>query len=227
MKRKKNRIIKNISLGITLSIFLLISCNNYKKEAGANKQVVAEVLDNQKDSKVVESKKEEIKTRTYKMKDGTALVYNLDAKGIVGFDDWNDYAIVNSEIVNFKKVNFKTTEARMRHLNYRIANLSNTIPPYLKTEEVLEDVADIQKEYKELIEDTNASEKEVAENLEEVYEKFDDLKEELNETMERYIKIHDDAIEEFIEEYKEGKIMAAIEEYNEEIKELDKMIEKK
>jgi len=90
----------------------------------------------------------------------------------------------------------------------------------------MEGVADIQKEYKELIEDPTASEKEVQENLEEISEKFDDLKEELDETIQQYIKIQNDAIEEFIEEYKEGEILDAIEEYNEEIKEMDKIIEK-
>jgi hypothetical protein len=44
--------------------------------------------------------------------------------------------------------------------------------------------------------------------------------------MDKYLDIHGDAIEEFMEEFSKGEYEDAIEEYNEEIKELDKMLEK-
>lgn len=66
---------------------------------------------------------------------------------------------MNYETVNLNKVDKNQRASRIKKLNYRIANLANTIPSYFKTEEVMEEVADIQKEYKELIEDPTASEK--------------------------------------------------------------------
>ena len=138
-------------------------------------------------------------------------MYDLDINGVVGFDDWEDFTTVNNELVNIRKSNEPNTKERIESLNYRVANLRNTIPDWLQTEEVLEDVADVQKEYLELISEKYVSENEMKENLEEVYEKFDDLKEELYETIETYIKAHEDVIEEF----------------NEEIRNLDKNVEDK
>ena len=171
-------------------------------------------------------KKDALKTRTYKMKDGSKIAYQYDPEGIVGFDDWKDYTVINTEIIDISRRSVNEAKLRISSLNYRIANLSNTIPAYLKTEEVMEDVADIQKEYLELIEDTDASEEEIEENYEELAEQFADLNEELEETMDKYMDIHGDAIEEFMEEFSKGEYEDAIEEYNEEIKELDKMLEK-
>ncbi|AQS94763.1 hypothetical protein BXQ17_12040 [Polaribacter sp. BM10] len=231
MKNIKMNSIKLFVTALTVSSFMLVSCDNTKKKTEEAKEEVAEMVDSAEEGLeegVNEMDEEmEVKTRTYKMKDGTAIVYNLDEKGIVGFDDWSDYTVVNSELAEIRKTNYVTTAQRVRNMNYRIANLGNTIPAWLKTEEVMEDVADVQKEYLELIEDADASESEMKENLEELSEKFDDLREELDETVEEYTKINESAIEEFNEEFKKGKIDAAIEEYNEEIKKLDKMIEKK
>lgn len=233
MKNIKMNSIKLFATALTISSFMLVSCDNGKKNTTENKEEIAEVVEVEKDNldidtEKIEMKENEVKTRTYKMRErATPIVYNLDANGIAGFDDWADYTVVNYELAEIKKTNYITTAQRVRNMNYRIANLGNTIPAWLKTEEVMEDVADIQEEYLELIEDPNASEKEMKENLEELSEKFDDLKEELDETVAEYVKIHEEAIEEFNEEIKKGKIDAAIEEYNEEIKKLDKIVKKR
>lgn len=238
MKSIKINSIKLVALALTASSFMFFSCDNAKKNTTENKEM-SEVIKTEKDNLEVEKeiaegdidrmnmKEGEVLTRSYKMKEKTPIVYNLDANGIAGFDDWKDFTVVNYELSEMRKANYVNTDQRLRNMNYRIANLGNTIPSWLKTEEVMEDVADIQKEYLELIEDTNASENEVKENLEELSEKFDDLKEELDETVAEYVKINESAIEEFNEEFKKGKIEAAIEEYNEEIKKLDKIVEKK
>lgn len=237
MKNIKINSIKLFAFAITISSFMFVSCDTPKKNTNENNEI-SEVIEIEKDNLEVENenvetnvdememKEGEVKTRTYKMKEQTPIVYNLDANGIAGFDDWADFTIINYELAEIRKANYITTAQRVKNMNYRIANLGNTIPSWLKTEEVMEDVADIQKEYLELIKESNASEKEMKENLEELSEKFDDLKEELDETVAEYVKIHESAIEEFNEEYKKGKIEAAIEEYNEEIKKLDKIVDK-
>ncbi|AUC85989.1 hypothetical protein CW731_12165 [Polaribacter sp. ALD11] len=225
MKNIKMNSIKLFATALTVSSFMLVSCDNAKKKATEIKEEATEIKKDIENE--VGEMDDEVKTRTYKMKDGTAIVYNLDAKGVVGFDDWADFTVVNSELAQMRKSNFVTTAQRVKNMNFRIASLGSTIPAWLKTEEVMEDVADVQKEYLELIEDPNASDNERKENLEELSEKFDDLREELDETVKEYTKIHEEAIEEYNEEIKKGKIDAAIEEYNEEIKKLDKILEKK
>ena len=232
----KNKNIRIVAIALITSSFMFVSCDKNSKKAVDNVGETTEIVevevetstdgDNELDVEEREIEKE-IRTRTYKMKDGTNIVYNFDTKGIVGFDDWSDYTVVNAELEGFRRAKYVTTPDRVKNLNYRIANLGNTIPTWLKTEEVMEDVADIQKEYLELIKEGDASEKEMRENLEELSEKFDDLKEELDETVAEYTKIHEDAIEEYNEEIKKGKIEAAIEEYNEEIKKMDKIVKKK
>lgn len=238
MKNIKINSIKLFALAVTISSFMFVSCDTPKKNTNENNEI-SEAVEIEKDNLEVEKenvetdvdememKEGEVKTRTYKMKEQTPIVYNLDANGIAGFDDWADFTVINYELAEIRKANYVTTAQRVKNMNYRIANLGNTIPSWLKTEEVMEDVADIQKEYLELIKENNAPEKEMKENLEELSEKFDDLKEELDETVAEYVKIHESAIEEFNEEYKKGKIEDAIEEYNEEIKKLDKIVEKK
>ena len=214
------------------------SCKNDKKEVAENENEI-EVVDNDNDNdydnndetatstNYADIPENEVRTRTYILKEGQPLVYNLDVNGIAGFDDWADYTVVNYELADFKRANYVTTRERLRQMNFRVANLQNSIPEWLRTEEVMEDIADIQKEYLELIKDSDASEKELRENLEELSEQFDDLKEELDETVAEYVKIHEDAIEEFNEEISKGKIEAAIEEYNEEIKKMNKIVDYK
>jgi uncharacterized coiled-coil DUF342 family protein len=247
MKSTDIKTIKFFAIAFTVGNLMLFSCDSAKKETvsvDSEKIEVVEVVKyngatneaenedsesrvkNTEDRESVE-KRDRVTTLTYKMKDGSSLAYDIDMDGIAGFDDWADYTVINAELAEVRRANYVTTRQRMSNMNYRIASLGNTIPAWLKTEEVMEDVADIQKEYLELIEDTDASDDEMKENLEELSEQFDDLKEELSETVKKYTEIHKDAIEEFNEEMKKGKVQAAIEEYNEEIKKLDKMIEKK
>jgi DNA repair ATPase RecN len=248
MKNKKMKGFKISTILFATASLVFVSCNNgIQTKNTAEKYTAEEVTNNMaiqpntaemtiaetetnknkySKKRTTPVKKDSLKTRTYKMKDGTKIAYQYDSKGLVGFDDWKDFTVINTEIIDLSRRNIDEEKQRMNSLNYRIANLSNTIPAYLKTEEVMEDVADIQKEYLELIEDADASDKEIEENYEELSEKFADLNEELQETMDKYIDIHGDAIEEFMEEFSKGEYEDAIEEYNEEIKELDKMLEK-
>ncbi len=230
MKMTKMKSIQLFST-LMLSLFLIVSCNNVKKTDSDVENEMEEIVEVEKDNIDVDGemtpKNNEVKTVTYKMKAQEPIVYNLDTNGIAGFKDWKDFTVVNFELAEIERANYITTAQRIRNMNFRVANLSNTIPAWLKTEEVMEDVADVQSEYLELIKESNASENEIKENLEELSEKFDDLKEELNETVADYVKIHKEAIEEFNEELDDGSIEDAIEEYNEEIKKMNKIVEKK
>jgi len=159
-----------------------------------------------------------IMTRQYAMNDGTQINYDLDENGVTGFEAWKPFNTLSYEMKEVGKLDFVTSNERITNWSGTIMNLDKTIPSWLKTKEVMEDVADIQKEYKELVAEKNASEKERKENLEELSEQFDDLREELTETINEYIKVNKEAIEEYNEEAKKGKMEAAQEEYKEEIK---------
>lgn len=250
-KKIKNNLINLFVIAVFAITLVMVSCKTDAKKSSntievkevENKKDSTQLSENvsaeNEDDKNFESLKNtttltntsnldsnELKTRTYRMKDGTAIIYDLDINGIQGFKDWEDFNLVNLELATIKNANYVTTQERLQSMNFRVANLRNTIPDYLKTDEVIEDVADIQKEYLELISDVDASEKEIKENLEELNEQFDDLKEELDETLQLYLEAKKDAIEEFNEEVKKGKIEEAIEEYNEEMKKYNKKLVK-
>lgn len=109
----------------------------------------------------MEAKREmEVTTREYAMKDGSEISYSYTEDGITSLKDWDAYNILSYEMGEIEAVDFKATNLRISNMYSTIMNLGSTIPAWLKTEEVMEDVADIQKEYKELVKEKNASESE-------------------------------------------------------------------
>ncbi|MDX6745761.1 hypothetical protein SHK09_03055 [Polaribacter sp. PL03] len=118
-----------------------------------------------------------------KLPDGQFATYNLDSKGSLSFNDWDGFNSANKALVDLE---IETTPERIDNLNNTVSNLAATIPAWLKNEEVMEDIADVEEEYKKLLEEKNEPAKNVKQNLEELNEKFDDLREELNETIEKY-----------------------------------------
>lgn len=201
--------------------FILMSCNEGKtKEVKINDSEVTAMSSSFNSNKTIDNT---VTTREYAMNDGSEISYSLGNDGVESLEDWEAYNTLNNEISEVEAAELQTTNERIASWDGVIANLHNTIPDWLKTEEVMEDVADVQKEYKELVNEKNATAKEREENLEELSEQFDDLQEELTETVNEYLKNHADAIEEYNEEMRKGKEKAAVEEYNEEIKKNDKI----
>ncbi|TMM32426.1 hypothetical protein FDT66_02890 [Polaribacter aestuariivivens] len=152
--------LKKITLSLAISGLLFTSCDkNSEKEA---------------------------KTVEVKLENGQTVTYNINTNGLLSFDDWNEFNTANKELKDIENLNLETTTARISALGNSIASLENTIPSWLKTEEVLEDIDDVQKDYQKLLKEKNEPVKNVKQNLEELIEKFDDLREELNETIEDY-----------------------------------------
>jgi len=209
----------------------LMSCGNDKKNASytedrdnTDTEIKTETpsIDNEE-----HTDENVIMTREYAMNDGREITYDFNSKGLQSLNNWSDFNTLSYEMAEIEAVDFSSTNDRILNWDGVISNLGNTIPEWLKTEEVMEDIDDIQKEYKELIAEKNASQKEQKENLEELSEQFADLREELNETIDRYMNVNEEAIEEFNEEMKKGKVEAAKEEYQEEIKKLDDIADQK
>ena len=159
-----------------------------------------------------------VMTRQYAMNDGTTINYDLDENGVTGFEAWEPFNTLSYEMKEVGKLDFVTTNERITNWNSTIMNLDKTIPSWLKTEEVMEDVADIQKEYMELVAEKNAPEKERKENLEELSEQFDDLREELTETVNEYVRINKKAVEAYQNKAEKGKMEKAEENYKQVIK---------
>tara|TARA_R110002051_G_scaffold164352_1_gene235419 strand:- start:180 stop:644 length:465 start_codon:yes stop_codon:yes gene_type:complete len=152
------KLFNKITAIIAITSFLLVSCNQKEKEYNLT------------------------------LNDGTEVFYISNDESAISINGWSEFNTINKDLLNLKDKDYNITINSLEGLNGSITNLANTIPSSLKTEEVLEDIRDLQEEYTKLINEKNAPLKNVKQNIEELVEKFDDLREELNETVEDYIK---------------------------------------
>ncbi|AOW18215.1 hypothetical protein LPB03_12485 [Polaribacter vadi] len=167
---------------LAISGFLFISCDKTKKEKVEDK--MEEIEESMEDAG--DDISDEFKKIQLKLEDGTYVNYSSNNSGDLSFDDWEGFNTANEELRAIEELDSKTYTTRIGDLSATIANLGNSIPAWLKTEEVMEDIEDIQKEYKKLSDERNESEDKIEQNIEDLMEKFDDLREELNETIEKY-----------------------------------------
>jgi hypothetical protein len=152
------KLIRKITAILTITSLLLVSCNTKEKEYNLT------------------------------LNDGTEVFYISNDESAISINGWSEFNDINKSLLNLKDKGYNITIEGLENLNGAITNLANTVPSSLKTEEVLEDIRDVQEEYTKLINEKNAPLKNVKQNIEELVEKFDDLREELNETVEDYIK---------------------------------------
>lgn len=224
--------IKLVTTTLVVSGLAFMSCKNDYKTKDTEVDTVEEQvedleneMDNASDSKsesdyIMQS--DQVMSKEYAMNDGRNINYQTTEAGIVGFDGWQQFNILTYELEEMKKANIYTKE-RVGNLRGVIATLDNSIPDWLKTDEVMEDVADIQKVYNELMTETNVSEKEYKENIEEVSEKYADLQEELTETVEEYMKVNERAIKKYNKQIEKGNFEKANRKYKREIEKLNKI----
>ena len=118
------------------------------------------------------------------------------------------------------------TKVLVSKMGTNIMMLDDTMPSWVNTEEVREDVADVQKEYKELIA-YRTDREEYMEDLEELTEQYEDLREELKEVTMEYIETLESANEERKDQLEKGNYEKAQEKYNKEIKELEHISKEK
>lgn len=176
--------IKKLTIAFAISGFLFTSCTKTKKEKMEDK--MEEVEDKMED--VGDDISNEFQEMKLKLENGTEVNYNMTDDGDLSFDDWDGFNILNKELRDIKALDYETTTARVENLNGTVMNLRNTIPAWLKNDEVMEDIENVEKEYNNVMTDTDKTEDNVKQNLEDLSEKFDDLREELNEIIEKLKK---------------------------------------
>ena len=165
--------IKKLTSIFAIASLIFISCDN-KKEKKVDDEVVIETSTNN------------AKTYTVSLDDGTKVTYYKDNYGVLTFNDWDGFNVANKEMTAIENMSYNTTKQRLEDLRGTVLGLENSIPAWLRTEEVMEDIADVKEEYNKLYNERNEPVKNVRQNWEELSEKFDDLREELNETLEKF-----------------------------------------
>jgi len=186
--------------------------------------------------------KDKLGTKTEKSRTNKTMVYNKvtskDGKVVersmnnevhaMQISGWSGFNTLSIEMKKLENADFNTIKAALPNFDKTIASLDPTRPDWMKTREIGKDIADVQKEYKALMSKDNTNDRKYKRDLEELNEAYDDLVEEINETFDKYVKINRKANEEYSEEIEDdGDLDDAREEYNEEIKKLNKVADDK
>ncbi|KEZ92939.1 hypothetical protein [Nonlabens ulvanivorans] len=151
---------------------------------------------------------------------------DLKNEGIVGVGSWSSFNTLSNHMYLLEGANLKQTKMLVSKMGTNIMMLDDTIPSWVDTEAIREDVADVQKEFKELIA-TKTDNDEYMEDLEELTEQYEDLREELKEVTMEYIETLDEANEERKDQLEKGNYEKAQEKYQKEIQELNNISENK
>ncbi|MBF4983589.1 hypothetical protein FNJ87_04345 [Nonlabens mediterrranea] len=151
---------------------------------------------------------------------------DLDNEGVVGVSNWTSFNTLSNHMYLLEGANLEQTKMLVSKMGRNIMLLDDTMPSWVNTEEIREDVADVQKEYKELIA-RDTDQKEFKEDLEELTEQYEDLREELKEVTMEYIETLEEAHEARKDEIEKGNYHKAQEKYNKEINELNTISENK
>ena len=176
--------IKKLTAILAITGMLFISCDKTTKE---------KVEDNTEE---VENEMEEVSdeiTAEYNemkidLEDGTSVNYKMNNAGDISFNEWSGYNISNSELREIRQSAYATSTARLEAMKGSIMSLRTSIPSWLKTDEVMDDIENVEKEYNNVMTDTDKSVDNVKQNIEDLDEKFDDLREELNEVIAKLKK---------------------------------------
>ena len=121
----------------------------------------------------------------FELNDGTTVLLD-ENNNLATVNNWGDFNSANEALLGLESRDYEISMNNLENLRGSIANLSSSIPQSLRTEEVLEDIEDVQEEYRTLMNESNEPVKNIKQNIEELVEKFDDLREELYETVEDY-----------------------------------------
>ncbi|MEL0644665.1 hypothetical protein V6251_09745 [Olleya sp. Ti.3.14] len=231
--------LKNV-IGLTVITGLLVtSCMDDKKnnqsditDSETNQEVTLEANSNamySNSDKLVANNKNRSDGNTATTKTGNVVTRSVNTKvNAMQISGWDGFNKLSIEMKKIEGADFNTKSAAIPNMGSIIASLQSTRPDWMKTEEITEDIEDVQKEYNEYIKEQNGKEKRNVRNLEELNEAYDDLVEEINETFDKYVKINRKANEEYKEEIMDdGDVDDAREEYNEEIKKLNKVADDK
>ena len=216
--------LKTIPYAVAIALIGFTSCAKEKKENNILEEndIETEVVRSDVDA-VNEVEQMEAK-RMANMVDKNVFTEYKNTGTVTG---WKTFSDLQIGMKSLEGKDYATTKKIAENLASTINDLTITRPDWLKTEEISEDIADLEKDYKKLMSEDNTNEDKFRRDLEEVNEQYDDLIEEVNETIERYMKISRDATEDYIDEMKDGDPKEAQEKLDKGMKKMEKVADDK
>lgn len=160
----KYKIMKLIKLTILLLLFLALSCKEKKTTILKNDDIA-----------LVEIAEEE------------ETLVRKNFYDTYTFSNWNDFNLANVRLHQIESEDYNTTVSRLVELDSFVVDMPKSIPNWLKTDKVLNELDDVQKKYKELKEERDTSTTVVRKNYKELTKEFNDLREELGKIVEENI----------------------------------------
>ncbi|NVJ88266.1 MAG: hypothetical protein HWD82_02340 [Flavobacteriaceae bacterium] len=118
--------------------------------------------------------------------DKTVLL-KKDDFGTYSFNNWNDFNLLNVRLHVAESKEFRVPVSTVGVYEEAVNNLHNSIPKWLKSEDLVKEIKDAQKKYDNLIDERFKSTTKVRKNWSELTNAFDDVRELLNEKVDNYI----------------------------------------
>lgn len=216
--------LKTIPYAVAIALIGFTSCAEEKKENNILEEndIETEVVRSDVDA-VNEVEQMEAK-RMANMVDKNVFTEYKNTGTVTG---WKTFSDLQTGMKSLEGKDYATTKKIAVGLTSTINDLTLTRPDWLKTEEISEDIADLEKDYKKLMSEDNTNEDKFRRDLEEINEQYEDLVEEVNETIERYMEISREATEDYIDEMKDGDPKEAQEELDKGMKKMEKVADDK
>lgn len=216
--------LKTIPYAVAIALIGFTSCAEEKKENNdlEENNTQTEIVRNDVDA--VNAVDEMEAKRMANMVDKNIFTEYKNTGIVTG---WKAFSDLHIGMKSLEGKDYAATKKTAGNLAATINDLTITRPDWLKTEEISEDIDDLEKDYKKLMSEDNTNEDKFRRDLEEVNEQYDDLIEEVNETIERYIKISRDATEDYVDEMKDGNPKKAQEELDKGMKKMEKVADDK
>lgn len=103
------------------------------------------------------------------------------------FSNWNDFNLANVRLHQIESEDYNTTVSRLVELDSFVVDMPKSIPDWLKTDKVLNELDDVQKKYEELKEERDTTTTIIRKNYKELTKEFNDLRDELGKIVEANI----------------------------------------
>lgn len=221
---------KNIWIAV-FAASALIACKDKEKEIDAMEEVSVNTYEEPEETMPVKTTSSRIYTQddaqTFQRDFAEAVV--VKDKKITSIKGWNIYTTVDEGIASLKSVKAENRIGAAQKLRSDFDKLKNSLPEYMNLRRVRRAIdkidvriADFEKEAT----DASVNENKLDRILKRISDSYDDLSKQIVKAREDYIDNREDAIEEYLEEVndldknktKEERYRDAREEYDEEMK---------
>ncbi|WP_397444612.1 hypothetical protein [Polaribacter sp. R77954] len=102
------------------------------------------------------------------------------------FESWNAYNMVNTQLSLMENEEYKISKNRIVYLKKFMNNLAVSIPNWLQTNAINQELEDVEEEFDKLIDELDESTHVIRKNCRELNQEFNELQKEVKKTVKSY-----------------------------------------